>query len=343
MRTWRGTANGLESTAALFSDILLPLDELGVASAQEVGNIVYSLASGIGKQRAQRDGSSRPPNTWRVMVLSTGELGISDKIREIGGRVRAGQEVRILDIDADAGKGFGIFDHCGPDCDPGKLATAIKKAAVTYYGTAGPAFVKAVSAEGVQKIAEDFRVAQDVLTERIIAGARNGQVLRAAQRFALCGTAGELAIQLGILPWMPGAAADATVELFANWRGDRGDDPGEIRAAIEQIRTLVERYGDSRFDPVNRTSDARSVSDRLGWTRGDGDNRQWLIPPGVWRGIFCQGYDPKIIARALVDRGILALDGEGKFSRCERVDGKPTRVYVVTATVLADDSKWGAL
>jgi hypothetical protein len=142
---------------------------------------------------------------------------------------------------------------------------------------------------------------------------------------------------------MPGAAADATVELFANWRGDRGDDPGEIRAAIEQIRTLVERYGDSRFDPVNRTSDARSVSDRLGWTRGDGDNRQWLIPPGVWRGIFCQGYDPKIIARALVDRGILALDGEGKFSRCERVDGKPTRVYVVTATVLADDSKWGAL
>src|SRR4029077_10996853 len=45
IRTWRGTANGLESTAALFSDTLLPLDELGVANPQEVGNIVYSLAS----------------------------------------------------------------------------------------------------------------------------------------------------------------------------------------------------------------------------------------------------------------------------------------------------------
>jgi putative DNA primase/helicase len=129
MRTWRGTANGLESTAALFSDTLLPLDELGVASAQEVSNIVYSLVSGIGKQRAQRDGSPRPPNTWRVTVLSTGELGIADKIREAGGRVRAGQEVRILDIDADAGKGFGVFDHGGPDGDPGKLASAIKEAA----------------------------------------------------------------------------------------------------------------------------------------------------------------------------------------------------------------------
>jgi uncharacterized protein (DUF927 family) len=52
MRTWRGTANGIEGTAVLFSDTLLALDELGVATAQDVGNIVYSLASGIGKQRA---------------------------------------------------------------------------------------------------------------------------------------------------------------------------------------------------------------------------------------------------------------------------------------------------
>jgi putative DNA primase/helicase len=58
MRTWRGTANGIEGTAVLFSDTLLPLDELGVASAQEVGNIVYSLASGIGKQRAQQSANS---------------------------------------------------------------------------------------------------------------------------------------------------------------------------------------------------------------------------------------------------------------------------------------------
>ena len=45
------------------------------------------------------------------MILSTGDLGIADKIREGGKRVRAGQEIRILDLDADAGKGSGIFDN----------------------------------------------------------------------------------------------------------------------------------------------------------------------------------------------------------------------------------------
>jgi putative DNA primase/helicase len=339
IRTWRGTANGLESTAALFSDMLLPLDELGVASGQEVGNIVYSLASGIGKQRAQRDGSPRPPNVWRVSVLSTGELGISDKIREAGGRVRAGQEIRIVDIDADARKGFGIFDHGGPESDSGKLAAAIKQAAVTYYGTAGPAFVDALMNEGIDNVTEAVRAAHDELTKRFVAGAGNGQLVRAAQRFALCATAAELAIQLGILPWPPQAVTAAAEELFMSWRSDRGDDPGEIRAAIAQIRTVLERHGDSRFDPVNRGLDIKPVSDRLGWWRGDGDDRQWLIPPGVWREVFCCGFDPKTVAGALAERGMLLKDAEGKFSRSERIPAcsKSGRVYVLTATVLTDD------
>ena len=132
--------------------------------------------------------------------------------------------------------------------------------------------------------------------------------------------------------------------MFVNWRGDRGEDPGEIRGAIEQIRTLLERFGDSRFDLATRISeDVRPVSDRLGWVRGNGDYRQWLIPPGVWRDEFCRGYDPKIVARTLAERGVLMLDAEGKASRSERVDNKVMRVYVLTAKVRTDDSQGVAL
>jgi hypothetical protein len=52
----------------------------------------------------------------------------------------------------------------------------------------------------------------------------------------------------------------------------------------------------------------------------------------------------KATAEAIIE---LARDrrsiGEGKFSRSERVDGKPMRVYVVTAMVRADDSQRAAL
>src|SRR5262249_46560448 len=198
----------------------------------EVGNVIYSLSSGIGKQRANRDGSSRSPNTWRVFVLSTGELGIADKIREAGHRVRAGQELRIVDLDADAGSGFGVFDSWGPNEDPEKLSTKIKVASTTNYGTAGPAFSKAIVEAGHDGSAHRVRVAQDGITERMVGGSRDGQILRAARRFALVAAAGELAIQLGVLPWRPGSAEAAAEELFSTWRGHRGDDPSEVREAI---------------------------------------------------------------------------------------------------------------
>src|SRR5262249_25502444 len=149
------------------------------------------------------------------------------------------------------------------------------------------------------EIAHRVRVAQDGITERMVGGSRDGQILRAARRFALVAAAGELAIQLGVLPWRPGSAEAAAEELFSTWRGHRGDDPSEVREAIEQIGTLIDRYGVSRFDPPNRTPDTRPVPDRLGWMRGDGEARQWLIPPGTWKGEFCKGFDHRSVARAL--------------------------------------------
>ena len=43
--------------------------------------------------------------------VSTGEVSIASKVEEDRNRrARAGQEVRILDIPADAGQGYGAFD-----------------------------------------------------------------------------------------------------------------------------------------------------------------------------------------------------------------------------------------
>jgi hypothetical protein len=48
-----------------------------------------------------------------VLFLSSGEIGLADKIAEDGRgkKMAAGQRVRIVDVSADAGAGMGMFEN----------------------------------------------------------------------------------------------------------------------------------------------------------------------------------------------------------------------------------------
>src|SRR5262249_10783358 len=113
VRSWRATANGLEGVALGHCDTLLCLDELSQLAAREAGEVAYMLANGAGKSRSSRDGSARRAARWRALFLSSGEFGLADKVAEDGrGRkLAAGQQVRIVDLSADAGAGMGMFEE----------------------------------------------------------------------------------------------------------------------------------------------------------------------------------------------------------------------------------------
>ena len=176
------------------------LDELGVVEAREAGPAIYGLANGTGKARSRRDGSLREPKSWRVVTLSSGEFPIDAKLAEDRNRrARAGQMVRMLDVHVDRGLGFGAFDHAGPDGDAGKLSNSLKAAATGAYGTAGPAFIRALIIENVDGAAVRAMVTEFV-KKNVPVGA-DGQVSRAAEKFGLVAAAGELATQLGVTSW----------------------------------------------------------------------------------------------------------------------------------------------
>jgi putative DNA primase/helicase len=84
VRPWRATANGLEGVALGYCDALLCLDELAQISARDAGEVAYMLANGAGKSRSARDGSVRPAARWRVLFLSSGEIGLADKVAGTG-------------------------------------------------------------------------------------------------------------------------------------------------------------------------------------------------------------------------------------------------------------------
>jgi putative DNA primase/helicase len=331
VRAWRATANGLEGAAAQSTDTVMVLDELGVVDGRDAAQAFYGLANGQGKQRAARDGSPREPKFWRVLYLSSGELPVEAKLAEASGRkARAGQLVRLLDVPAERGKGFGVFDNGGPDGDAAGLAKAIKWAASTAYGTAGPTFVRKLISDSVT--GDDVRALVDQFVQATIPADADGQVERAAQRFGLISAAGELAARFGIVPWPAGAARDAAAWALARWIELRGGtEPAEARQAIECVRLFIEQHGDARFASVDEP-DARPVANRAGYRKGSGTEREWWVLPEVWRTEICAGHDPKFVARVLADSQMLRRQAQGL--QCNvRVGSDTLRAYVITTAI----------
>ena len=128
VRSWRATANGLEGVALGHCDALLCLDELAQIAAREAGEVAYMLANGSGKSRSARDGSARRAARWRLLFLSSGEIGLCDKVAEDGRgkRLSAGQQVRVVDIPADPGAGLGLFEELHSFSSAEVLATHLR-------------------------------------------------------------------------------------------------------------------------------------------------------------------------------------------------------------------------
>ncbi len=174
------------------------------------------------------------------------------------------------------------------------------------------------------------RIAQFVATT--VPKGSDGQVIRAARRLGLIGAAGELATQLGVTPWRKGQPTAAAKWAFRNWLARRGGgEAAEIRQAVETVRLFIEQYGGSRFDPLD-DADARPVINRAGWRRGSGSSEQWLIPPETWKSAVCQGLDPNVVARTLVERQMLKRAKDG-FQSEVKIEGTSKRVYVITARI----------
>jgi uncharacterized protein (DUF927 family) len=332
VKAWRATTNGLEGAAALSTDTALVLDEMGVLDARDAGAAIYSLANGGGKQRAARDGSLREPKSWRLIFVSSGEVPFEAKLTEGKGKPRAGQLLRLLDIPADRGLGFGVFDSGGGEGDAGTLARAMKFAACNAYGTAGPEFVRRIILNNVA--GDDVRALIAAFVKDECPAGSDGQVERVAHRLGLIAAAGEIAIGMELAPWPAGEAIKAAAWAFKSWLSNRGGaEPAEERQAIEQVRLYIEQHGDSRFDPVDNV-DAKPSPNRAGWRGGEGEGREWFIPPETWKSEICAGLDATFVARTLAERGYIKRAGDG-FQPVRRIGGASKRVYVVTARIFA--------
>ncbi len=341
IKTWRATANGLEGTAKDHCDVLLCLDEMSQVDGREAGEIAYMLANGEGKQRARRDGSGRPPAQWRSLFLSTGEIGLADKMAEAGKFARVGQEVRLADLPADAGARLGLFEALHDFPSPDAFARHLRDATGRYYGEPARAFLKQLTAVELNARADATTKSRDRFMATHVPPDASGQVISVAARFGLIAAAGELATEMGIVPWPEGEATRAAETCFMAWLERRGGTGSlEVEKGIAKVRWFLEKFGDSRFEYLSKEPELRfrPPFNRAGFRKENSDGlMEYFVLPEVWRSEVCAGFDHRAVARAMAERGLLLPSPDGRIQRKERVGGPDTNwVYRITAAIFDD-------
>ncbi len=368
LQRWRTTDNALEAIAAQHSDCLLILDELSQVDPRTAGECAYMLANEQSKARATRTGATRTRLSWRLLFLSSGELALADHMAEGMKRSRAGQEVRMVDIPADAGAGLGIFENIYAHAGGAAFARYLTGQVLAVYGAAGHAWLEWLT-EHAGILRASIRSATKTMAEAMIPKDSSGQVERVGERFALVGAAGEMATAAGLTGWPAGESERAALACFNAWLAARGGKgSGEVLAMLRQVRRFLETHGEGRFAMWHRGADdhAPKTLQRAGVRRmlnadgepiktnsqhgqefggrmpaalGEDVSFEYFILAETFRAEVCQGFDYKAVCRVLLDRGCLTPD-KGRPFDCKRDlpgIGKGVVCYRITPAIFGLD------
>lgn len=327
---WRTTTNGLESTATAYNHLLLPLDEIGQAEPKDVGAIAYMLANGQGKARMRRDLSRSTPKSWRLLFLSSGEIGLKDYLKQAGISIKGGQEVRLPDLPAiPKDSQYGVFESIGQFETPVQFVTALESAIQNHRGSALDDYLSKLVVDNQQP---DF-AKQTVnrlfeFARELSANYSDAAVSRVAKRFALVWVALHLAHSYGLLPFPVEQCDWAVKTMFTDWVNTRGGDGSiEIKQAMERIEHLfVSNEHSDRIYQADGGND-QTVRNLLAYRKLDPFEKEveFWVPTAIFNKEFCESVDKQMLIKALQEKSWLRGPRGYYFVFCRfwRESGEP--------------------
>ena len=117
----------------------------------------------------------------------------------------------------------------------------LKQQSTKYYGTAIRKFLEVLINNYDENIIELQKIHQNYAKQMCPADA-TGQVIRVIRNFALVATAGEFAIEHGILPWNKGEVEKAVRFVLDHWLKQRnGANSLELTQAIERLKEVIQQ------------------------------------------------------------------------------------------------------
>ena len=345
----RASSNGLEYQAEHFNHLLLVLDEMIHLEAADASTSIYTLADGVGKNRARAAGGLRHKPTWQLLFLTSSEISLAQHIETANKTARGGLDVRLIGVPAEVIP-RSMFETTHQFEGGSAMSGWIKDQVGKNYGVAGRAWLEHLVAN-VATLASDLEQRMEEVRGQIVPESAAGQVRRGGDRFCLIAAAGEMAAPF--TAWPKGTATWAARTCFEAWIATRSGGTGasEDAAMLSQVRQFIAEHGALRLPDIARDekedSHAPRTGMRCGWSKvverdpGEGVKvRDYFFFVDPFRTIVCKGLNYKSVLDLLRDKKLLVPGSGNRFDRREwhPAEGN-VQAYRIHSTILDQEGE----
>jgi hypothetical protein len=314
VRSWDSTRVWIERAAAVMSGAApLILDDTKRSKHGTVAQVLYDIASGVGRGRGTIDGT-RAVSRWRTVLLSTGETPATSLSQDGGTRAR------VLSM---WGSPWGETSE-----ETARVVSRVSMGILEHYGHLGPQMIGILLKPGAREVLQsEYRRYLSHWTN--LAGANPVLNRCSAYVAALC-VARDLAHGPCGIPSLP-VGCDP---IGLAWQSAQ-DGAKEADRAAEALRYVFSwaTGQQGRFDSRGTLDTTTEKDPPQGWLGACSWGESWqrlAILPHELRGVIEKGgYDAEACLQTWWDRGWLDGDAERHMGRV-RVGNRPkTRCYVI--------------
>ncbi|MBS0893257.1 DUF927 domain-containing protein [Tatumella sp. JGM130] len=336
---WNTTSNALERSLADFSGLVACIDELGAHNNRGFSSTLYNITSGESKIRMDKTLEVRDNFTWNTIILSSGEMSVSEKLSSNKEVLTGGLEHRTISLEVMPEDSRSLLAE-DEDVSMEALigwADTLKSGLSEYYGTAGKLFISHFLTQkddnGVLLPADNIRQQLHQMitdeTESFISQLEESDdddddkaislsaiQKRAMKRFALVSVAGKLAVQWGILPFTEEQIEESVLMLAYHWQNNTQSRYDPETSFMTALRTWLLNNLHVQFSTLGIKDDLL-VSSRSGFL--DAKTTDILIYKDAFSAL-CAKHNMSVAqgAKALCDNGYLTPESEGHFKKRKR-------------------------
>lgn len=289
--SWSSTANGLEARAKSRNNMIVLLDEFQQADPESVLIGVYQLGNGTSKLRATKNANLQQQFHWSIIGLSTGEVSLAQVLAQANRKVQAGQLMRFFEIPLF--QKYGAFDDIHGFPSAKEFAEHISQVTSQQFGTALQPFLNQVAS--IDDLQEKLQVKIKSISSMWLdcyGLSKSNQIGFATDRFALIAAVGELAIEIGGLPWNKGSAILEIGKVFEVWAANQDEDCNfEERNIKSQLRQIIPKWQYSMSLPGEVAKN--------GWWRYENDELCWHIHRDAFKRAFKMDFNNQVTQTAL--------------------------------------------